>query len=149
VPEKNGAAPNFKRFFDTLENPLRDLAKELGVPEDYLLGHAAHESSYLNDHNFPLNNPFGYTAAGKNNLSFGSIAEAIAAYRDRYGKQIKGATSDKDFAERIQGKLNGKPVPGWYEYNSKDKDYEQHVLGLIHSIPLHKPDRPEQPKPVK
>jgi hypothetical protein len=55
---------DFKRFFDTLDRPVSDLAKELGVSEDYILGHTVHESGYLDNHDFPLNNPFGYAKAG-------------------------------------------------------------------------------------
>ena len=132
-----GGSPDFKRFFDTLEQRVADLAKELGVPEDYILGHFAWESGYLNDHNVALNNPIGFTAAGKNNLSFASIDDAIKAYRDQYGQQIRGATSAQDFVERLQGKLNGKPVPGWHRYNSIDVNYEPHVLALIRSIARH------------
>ena len=119
------------------------------MPEDYLLGHAAHESWYLNDHDFSLNNPLGFTNTGKKNLSFPSIADAISAYRERYGEQIRGATSAKDFVERIQGKLNGKPVPGWHTYNSITKDYESKVLGLLRSIPPHEAEWRKQKEPAR
>jgi hypothetical protein len=129
---------DFKRFFDTLDRPVSDLAKELGVSEDYILGHAAHESGYLDNHDFPLNNPFGYTKAGGRNLSFPSITAAVAAYRNDYGPQIKGATSAEDFVQRIQSKLNGRSVPGWHVYNTATKGYESLVLGLIRSVPARK-----------
>jgi flagellum-specific peptidoglycan hydrolase FlgJ len=134
----DGARPNFARFFDRRYQPLRDLAKELDVPVDYLLAHAAHESGYLDDHNSALNNPFGCTNAGGRNLLFPSIAEAIESYRRDYGPQIKGAASPKDFAEGLEGVLNGTPVPGWRRYNTRDQiKYEQKVMGLIQSVSRH------------
>lgn len=119
APGADGAPANFSRFFDMLYKPLSDLAKDLGVPEDYILGHAAHESWYLNDHNFALNNPFGFTKAGGRNFSFPSISDAIAAYRRDYGPHISGATSPSDFAERLQGTLNGTRIQGWRKYNTQ------------------------------
>jgi hypothetical protein len=139
---KPGAANeprDFKRFFDTVQQPISDLAKELGVPEDYILGHAAAESGWLDNHNFALNNPFGYTRAGGRNLSFSSVADAVAAYRRDYGRQIQDATSPKDFAERLEGELNETPVPGWRRYNTRDqKEYEKKIVGLIQSVARHK-----------
>jgi hypothetical protein len=140
APAAEGGPRDFNRFFNTVYQPLSDLAKELGVPEDYLLGHAAYESGYLDNHDFPLNNPFGYTKAGGRNLAFRSIAAAVAAYRDDYGTQIRGATSAQDFAERIEGRLAGKPVPGWRKYNSKTDEYEANVLRVIASVAHHKAD---------
>jgi hypothetical protein len=148
-PGAANAPSDFNRFFDTLDKPLSDLAKELEVPEDYLLGHAAYESGYLGDHDFPLNNPFGYTKAGGRNLAFPSIADAVAAYRNDYAAQIKGATSAKDFIERIQGRLNGKPVAGWHKYNSQTKGYESNVLRVINSIPRHEADWRKQKEPAQ
>ena len=109
------------------------------MPEDYILGHAAAESGWLDNHNLPLNNPFGYTKAGGRNLSFKSIADAVAAYRRDYGPQIQGASNPKDFAERLEGLRNGAPVPGWRRYNTRDQQkYEKKIVDLIQSIPRHK-----------
>jgi len=141
-----GASPDFNRFFDTLFQPLSDLAKELNVPEDYILGHAAYESGYLGNHDFPLNNPFGYTMAGGPNLSSPSIAAAVAAYRNDYGSQIKDAASARDFVERIEGRLNGNPIPGWRKYNSKTEKYESDVVRVIESVARHKADWLKQGK---
>jgi hypothetical protein len=149
---KPGAANgprDFKRFFDTVYQPLSDLAKELDVPEDYILGHSAYESGYLDNHDFPLNNPFGYTKAGGRNLAFQSIAAAVAAYRKDYGSQIRGAASAKDFVGRIQGMLEGKPVTGWRTYNTATKGYESAVSRVIDSIARHKEEWMKQRELVR
>lgn len=53
----------------------------------------------------------------------------------RMRPQIWEVTGAKDFVERIEGKLAGKPIPGWRKYNSKTDQYEADVLRVIDSIP--------------
>ncbi len=134
----------YNRFFDAVHKRISDLAKELGVNEDWILGHSAHESNYLDNHNFPLNNAFGQTNAGGRNLSFPSVADSISMYRNDYGPQIRGAASAEDFVDRIQGRLNGRPVPAWRRYNSATSTYESDLLKVIRSIPRHKADWSER-----
>jgi hypothetical protein len=88
------------------------LADELGIPVGYLLALSAYESGYLDDHNAALNNPFGLTEAGGNNIKFKSIDDAIAYWKSQYGDQVRGVKSLEEFAERLRGKKDGKPVPG-------------------------------------
>jgi hypothetical protein len=117
-------SPQHKRFFDQLHKPLSDLATRLGVPESYIIGLPAYESGYLDDHNQALNNPFGLTHGGGNNLNFPTVDDAVKNWEKLYGQQVKGATSPEDFVGRLQGKLDGNPVNGW----------DQQVLGTINSI---------------
>jgi hypothetical protein len=129
---QNSADAN--RFFDQLDGPLSRLAKDLGLPEDYLLGLSAYESAYYNDHNLALNNPLGFTKAGANNIQFKSIHEALAYWKSQYGDQVRGATSAADFAQRLEGVLNGVPVPGWHRYNSANRHWEEQLEATINSI---------------
>ena len=126
------------RFFDQLYAPLRGLATSLGLPENYILGLSAYESFYYENHNLALKNPFGLTHAGKDNLQFKSVDEAVAYWKSLYGDQVRGATSPQDFAQRLEGAVNGKPVPGWHKYNDVKKDWENEVVNTINSIGMHK-----------
>jgi hypothetical protein len=126
------------RFFDTLDSSLSNEAASLDLPRDYLQGLAAFETGYYDDHNRKITNPFGLTQAGRNNLSFPSEDAAIAYFMDQYGGQIRGATSPEDFAQRIQGLLDGKPVPGWHRYNSRNKDWIPNLVSTINSVGRHR-----------
>ena len=126
-------------FFDRTHDSLVKLARELGVPATYILGLAAHESFWMNPHNTRLNNPFGLTAGGGNNLSFASIDEAIAYWSRLYGNQVRGATSPEDFVGRLLGEINGSPMPGWRRYNSKDSLWREKTLGLIETVERRMP----------
>lgn len=137
---KPSAPPNFKRFFDTVYAPLSRAAKQLGLPEDYLLGLSAHESGHLDDHNFEINNPLGLTHAGGRNASYPSIDRAVDYWMGEYGGQVRGATSPEDFASRMEGMRDGRQVPGWKVYNSRDPYWKTKVVRNINSIGRHKQD---------
>ncbi|MEJ0071202.1 MAG: hypothetical protein WDO24_23425 [Pseudomonadota bacterium] len=139
-PPVTTALPNDdrkNRFFDALDSRLADAAASLGLPRHYVQGLAAFESGYYDDHNRGLSNPLGLTRAGKNNLSFSSPDDAIAYWKQLYGPQVQGATSPEDFARRLLGQLNGKPVPGWNRYNAGD-DWAGNMVGTINSIDRHR-----------
>jgi hypothetical protein len=125
---------NISRFFDRLDAPLTRLANDLGLPERYLSGLSAYESKYYNDHNSTLNNPFGLTKAGGDNIRFRSVDEAMLYWKTQYGDQVRGATSAQDFAQRLEGMLNGATVAGWHRYNSVNSKWENEVTATINSI---------------
>lgn len=136
-PAANAAShnpSNIDRFFDQLYSPLSRLAQDLGLPESYLLGLSAYESSYLDDHNRALNNPFGVTRAGGNNIQYKSVDDAISYWKSQYGDQVRGATSAQDFAQRLEGVLNGVPVAGWHKYNSVNPRWESEVTATVQSV---------------
>ncbi len=127
--------PQQDAFFTALDSPLTQLAGQLGAPSSYLLGLSAFENGYLDPHNTALNNPFGLTQAGGNNISFTSLSSAISYFNSLYGNQIAGATSPQDFAQRLEGVLNGAPVPGWHTYNTVNANWENSLVSIINSIP--------------
>jgi len=146
TPGKPASQPNQVRnpervdsFFTRAHGPLAKLAQELGLPESYILGLAAHESFWMDPHNTRLNNPFGLTAGGGNNLSFSSVEEAISYWVSLYGNQVRGARSPEDFAARLLGELDGARVPGWRRYNSVDPAWRQKVLAVIATIERCRP----------
>ena len=111
-------------FFDTLYAPVHDIAERLGIDESWLLGLAAHESGWLQPHNRDINNPFGVTHAGRSDVQYDSMSDAIAAWERRFGPVVQGATSAEDFAQRLLAA----------SYNKKDPKWLQGVLDGIKSV---------------
>jgi hypothetical protein len=144
TPASSAAAsplPNdsrINRFFNVLDSRLSDAATNLGVPRHYLQGLAAFESSYYDDPSPSRANPLGLTNAGKEKLSFPSADDAIAYWQKLYGGQVRGATSPEDFAQRLQGMRDGKPVAGWNRYNSDDNAWIPKLVGVINSVDRHR-----------
>jgi hypothetical protein len=82
-PATRSGDPN--KFFDTLYLQVHALAQRLGIDETWLLGLAAYESGWLNAHNRALNDPFGATHHGGPNVTYHSIADAVAYWEKTYG----------------------------------------------------------------
>jgi RHS repeat-associated protein len=122
------------RFFSELDSKLSQMALDVGVERKYIEGLSAFESSYLDDHNRELNNPFGITQAGGRNIQFSSIDSSIDYWKQQYGGQVQGAVSPIDFAQRLEGVLNGNSMAGWHKYNSVNAAWEQNMVKTINSI---------------
>jgi hypothetical protein len=60
--------------------------------------------------------------------------EAILYWKTQYGDQVRGATSVQDFAQGLDGMLNGATVAGWHRYNSVNPKWENEVTATINSI---------------
>jgi hypothetical protein len=122
------AAPEYRtgdldKFFDTLYPQVHALAQRLGIDETWLLGLAAYESGWLNEHNRALNDPFGATHHGGPNVAYDSIANAVAYWEKKYGPVVRGATSPQDFAQRL-----------WRAgYNVQTKSWRKGVVDTIGS----------------
>ena len=101
------------------------MAKRLEIPVEWLLGLAAHESGWLNEHNWPLRNPFGLTNAGGPNLCFNTFRSVIDYWEKLFGPRVKGAASLDDFLNRL-GTGEGK-------YNSVDTSWRDQVKKSINS----------------
>ena len=67
----------------------------------------------LDDHNFKLNNLWGLTKAGHDNLSFPSIEAGNLYFAHRIGPHIQGVETIPDFFAGLQEE----------GYNSKNLDY--------------------------
>ncbi len=122
-----------KRFYDCLYDKLEAMAKRLEIPVEWLLGLAAHESGWLDEHNWPLRNPFGLTAGGHNNFCFNTFRSVIDYWEKLYGQRVKGAKTVDEFLDAL-----GKTKP---EYNSKDPKWRGEVKKSINSqfLPQHLP----------
>ena len=90
-------------FFDDLYDTLRRLAEKLSIDEDCILALSSYESGWYNAHNRSLNNPFGMTKGGGNNLKFASAQAAADSWYKTFGAQVKSAKSIDAF---VQGLLS-------------------------------------------
>jgi len=114
----------FTKFFDMLYPPVHALAQRLGIDETWLLGLAAHESGWLDEHNRDLNDPFGVTHGGGPNVAYASIADAIAYWEKKYGQVVRGAANPADFAQRLRAA----------HYNILDPHWSEKVINNIGSV---------------
>jgi hypothetical protein len=95
------------------------------VPEDYIVGLASYESGWLDAHNVGLNNLWGLTQAGGNNIHFSSFAAGNAYFVSHVGPYIRNANT---LAAFDQGLMNE-------GYNSVNPNYWSALNGRINSIP--------------
>jgi len=122
-PKEGSSEEQRKRFYDCLYNRLQAMAKRLDIPVEWLLGLAAHESFWLNEHNWPLRNPFGLTAGGHNNLCFSTFRSVVDYWERHVGPAVKGAKSIDEFLDALHQ----------FGYNSKDKKWRKLVEYSIKS----------------
>lgn len=136
---------NVDSFFERMHEPLSAMAGRLSIPPHYVLGLSSYESGWLDTHNTGLNNPFGLTRAGGNNLRFESTEAAIRYWEDTFGPQIRGATSPEDFADRLLGLRNGRRMPGWRVYNTANTQWRGNILASIRTVQRRLPMWRQQP----
>jgi RHS repeat-associated protein len=115
----------YKPLADWLCEQIQELADELDIDPDFLLALAAKESQW-NDHEngspgdppqhaVELNNPFGVTQAGGNNLGFASLGDAFAFWNKNFGNKVRGAKNIKDFANDLKRAKYNTRTPKYYE----------------------------------
>lgn len=81
-------------YFEKLASPLNSIARELKLNDaTYIFALSSHESGWLNEENTWLNNPFGLTKAGGDNLGFLTLAQSFDYWKCKYGNYVAGATS--------------------------------------------------------
>lgn len=88
---QSGNPRHVNDFFEDLYPTLKKLAEELAINEDYVLALSSYESGWYNAHNRGLNNPFGLTKGGGNNLKFASPKAAADYWRETFGPQVRSA----------------------------------------------------------
>jgi hypothetical protein len=94
--------PN-KDFYESLAMPLNQLAKQLQLADvDFLFALSSWESGWLNVENKALNNPFGMTAGGGDNLEFSSIQNACNYWACKFGPSVKGAKTLEAFIQGLK-----------------------------------------------
>jgi len=126
TPIDNSSTPEQrKRFYDCLYDKLEAMAKRLGIKVEWLLGLAAHESGWLNEHNWHLRNPFGLTKSGGPNLCYNTFLSVVDYWEKLFGPRVKGAQSLDAFLDAL-----GK---GENKYNSADPGWRNAVKEVIKS----------------
>ncbi len=112
------------------------MAKRLEIPVEWLLGLAAHESGWLNEHNWPLRNPFGLTNAGGPNLCFNTFRSVIDYWERKIGPAVKSAKSVDAFFDALHQ----------FGYNSNSESWREDVKKNINSqyLPKHIQERPKE-----
>lgn len=90
-------------FFEKLHAPFNRVARELKLADaTYIYALSSHESGWLNEENTWLNNPFGLTMAGKDNLGFENLGQAFDYWRCKYGDHVTGAKSMDGFMSGLK-----------------------------------------------
>jgi RHS repeat-associated protein len=121
---------NYKPLADWLCKRIKDLAQQLDVDPLLLLALAAVESGWNDQsnghpgnrprHAVELNNPFGVTHAGGNDIHFSSLDAAFSFWAKTYGDFVRGADDGPEvFLDRLQKA----------GYNSANKNYDDLFLG--------------------
>jgi len=123
----------YKPLADWLCNRIKKLAEQLNVDPLLLLALAAVESGWNDQsnghpgnrpqHAVELNNPFGVTHAGGNNIHFSSLDAAFTFWAKTYGNAVGGADNVTDFLAGLKAA----------HYNSKNPNYEDFFADVFDS----------------
>ncbi|HET7464642.1 MAG TPA: RHS repeat-associated core domain-containing protein, partial [Longimicrobium sp.] len=124
LPQCNDPSKNRSRFFQQLPG-LRDVARRVDVPEDYVVGLASYESDWLNDHNYALHNLWGLTQAGGRNLSFPSFQAGNDYFVQHIGPSVRGSSTVPEFVAALRR----------HGYNSVNPNYDSTLTNRINNIP--------------
>jgi hypothetical protein len=124
VPAKTGtqgcddSTNNRSRFFQYLPGML-DVAKQLNVPSTYIVGLASYESGWLDDHNAKLNNLWGLTQAGGNNISFPSMQAGNQYFATRVGPFIQNSQTIPTFFSGLKKEGYNAVNPNYFSMNPR------------------------------
>jgi hypothetical protein len=119
-----------KRFYDSLYDRLQAMAKRLDINVEWLLGLAAWESGWLDEHNWPLRNPFGLTDAGGPNLRFNTFRSVVDKWETLYGSRVRGAKTVDEFLNALGPQKDKPDLPA---YNSVSQGWRSGVKSCINS----------------
>lgn len=90
-------------FFEKLHALFNRMAKALKLTDaTYIFALSSHESGWMNAENTWLNNPFGLTMAGKDNLGFDNLQQAFDYWQCKYGEKVMGAQSMDAFMKGLK-----------------------------------------------
>jgi RHS repeat-associated protein len=124
LPAKSGtqgcddSTNNRSRFFQYLPGML-DVAKQLNVPSTYIVGLASYESGWLDDHNAKLNNLWGLTQAGGNNISFPSMQAGNQYFATRVGPFIQNSQTIPTFFSGLKKEGYNAVNPNYFSMNPR------------------------------
>ncbi|NVN91514.1 MAG: glucosaminidase domain-containing protein [Desulfuromonadales bacterium] len=135
-----------KEFFKELLGPVEKVAKQYNFDPNYLLAISALESGWLGAHAHELNNAFGLTKGGGNNLEFKNFSESVEFWGKTFGSKASGAVSIDDFISKLQTDLRKQGGNG--KYNTVNPKWGTEIRNAYHSVlkrrgPLCECNQPE------
>ena len=96
---------------------MLDVAKQLNVPNNYIVGLVSYESGCLDDHNAKLNNLWGLTQAGGNNISFSSMQAGNLYFVAKAGPYIQGTQTIPSFFSGLKKEGCNSVNPNYFSMN--------------------------------
>ena len=135
-----------RNFFADILASVEEVAKRYNFDPNFLLSISAHESGWLGKHGRELNNAFGLTAGGGRNLKYNSLADSVENWGSNFGEKARGATTMKDFIDKLQKDQRPK---GKGAYNSVDSEWANKVNAAYNSVISRRGDPTCEPKPCK
>jgi hypothetical protein len=133
-PRPPNCPPQYQSFFN-LMTPIADgLATTWNTNVDFILALSAYESGWDPvysgaTHSPPINNPFGLTQAGGNDLTFPSLQAAAAYWSQNDGAYIQGDTTIQQFAAALQP-----------HYNTVNPNWTGALISVYNSVERRKAD---------
>lgn len=121
-------------FFDAYDKPITDLANEMNVPPNLLLGLVAGESSWGQP---PMgkNNLFGFSASLGRPYDYATPQASIDAFRkSQWFSRLQNKTTPDAFVDELVNNEGGKK-----KYNTVNKNYDKFVYGLIDTVNRRRP----------
>jgi hypothetical protein len=122
---------NINNFFKTLMPVFKDMADKTGTDSRFFAALSSYESGWAGSHAQDLNNPFGLTNAGGNDLSFKSYSDAENFWLNRAGKDKKGYANTVRNLDDISDFANALHDAG---YNNKTGTWTKDVIDQLKSI---------------
>jgi len=114
-------------FFNTLGPIFTDMAREANTDPNFIAALSAYESAWLGPHAQELNNPFGLTKAGGNDLSFKSYADAADYWMYSAGRDANGYASLVSGTTTINAFLSAAQNGG---YNAATKSWASDIANV-------------------
>ena len=90
------------------------VAQQLNVPTNFIVGLSSFESGWFDNHNVALNNLWGLTQGGGNNIHFSSIQAGNSYFVNQVGPYIQGAQTQAAFFKGLQNEGYNSVNPNYY-----------------------------------
>jgi hypothetical protein len=114
-----------RQFFDKLYVLLNALATQLHLADArFLFALSSLESGWLDEENDWLNNPFGMTSNGKDNLGFNSLAQATSYWKCKYADKVEGAATMERFISGLKSIGYNTVNASYYDHDTWDGQLE-------------------------
>lgn len=116
TPKPSPTCPQpYQNFFNLMMPIATALAAEWDTSANFILALSAYESGWDPvysgpTHTKPINNPFGLTQGGGDDMSFQTLQDAEAYWSSNDGKYVQGATTINQFATDLQPHYNTSPA---------------------------------------